>query len=360
MKIGILTTHEGLNHGGFFQAFSLYKTLESLGYNPYILNYKNKIHRKNERKHFFYTKNPVTLINNLIKFYRFEKDLKCFNLIPKYLTTNKIKISIISNDFDLIIVGSDIVWNFEWDFLGKDPIYFGHGIKSKKIISYAPSFGNIPISTKIPDFVIDGLTKFNFITVRDENSKQLVKKAINKNVDVVVDPTLLYDFNSLKIKRKIKQDYILIYAYFLTEEEKNQIINFAKTKNLIMISVGYSQRFVDLNHFTAGPFEWLSYFKYASYIFTSTLHGTLFSLIFSKSFYISGNFGIKLKLDSILENLDLSYRYNDNESSEIPDISKVLSTPFDSKTINEKLSKLKKNNLELLKNEINNKANSIY
>ena len=42
MKIGILTYHEGINHGGFFQAFFLQKFITGLGHNVYIINYKNK------------------------------------------------------------------------------------------------------------------------------------------------------------------------------------------------------------------------------------------------------------------------------------------------------------------------------
>ncbi|WP_156860527.1 hypothetical protein [Francisella hispaniensis] len=56
MRIGILTFHEGINHGGFFQAYSTYSYLKEKSYDVEIINYKNKIHWFLEYKAFLWTK----------------------------------------------------------------------------------------------------------------------------------------------------------------------------------------------------------------------------------------------------------------------------------------------------------------
>ena len=50
MKIGILTFHEGINHGAYLQTYALMKTLQKMGNDVYIINYKNRIHRSEERR----------------------------------------------------------------------------------------------------------------------------------------------------------------------------------------------------------------------------------------------------------------------------------------------------------------------
>ena len=148
MKIGILTFHEGINHGGFFQAFSTYSFLKSEGYDVEIINYKNKTHWLTEYKAFLVTKNPKRLISNIKKIFAFKKDQKSMNLGPFTKDISRIK-----ENYDVIVVGSDIVWNYEWDFLGKDPVYFGHGLNAKKWVSFAPSFGAVDCEkTSIPDY----------------------------------------------------------------------------------------------------------------------------------------------------------------------------------------------------------------
>ena len=58
MKIGILTFHDGINHGAFFQAFSTYSFLKANGYDVEIINYKNKRHWFTEYRTFLLKINP--------------------------------------------------------------------------------------------------------------------------------------------------------------------------------------------------------------------------------------------------------------------------------------------------------------
>lgn len=42
MKVGILTFHEGYNHGAFLQAFCMVRAVRDAGGDPVLINYKNR------------------------------------------------------------------------------------------------------------------------------------------------------------------------------------------------------------------------------------------------------------------------------------------------------------------------------
>lgn len=309
MKIGILTFHDGINHGGYFQAFSTYSFLKSKGYNVEIINYKNKTHWLGEYKAFLFAKNPRVLVSNVKKILAFKKDQEQMNLGIFTKDASKIK-----ENYDVIIVGSDVVWNYEWDFLGKDPIYFGHGLSCKKWISYAPSFGAVDCeNTVIPSYVSQGLQKFERISVRDENSKCLVKQACGKEAKIVLDPTFLFETNGMEMPIKVNEPFILVYAYSLRVTDITQIKAFAKKNGLKVVAVGYDQPWADFNVINLGPFEWIGYFDKATYVLTGTFHGTLFSLKYRKNFIASNNKGISNKTKTILSKLGLLDRLTEGE-----------------------------------------------
>lgn len=344
MKVGILTFHEGINHGGFFQAYSTFSFLKQNGFDVEIINYKNKTHWLLEYKAFLWTKNPIKLIKNIIKIRMFKKAHQKFKMTD---FSKNIK-DIDTSKYDVIVVGSDIVWNYEWKFLGNDSVYFGKALKAKRLISYAPSCGAVDLSSPIPDFVKDGLNKFNHISVRDENTALLVEKAIDKKAKIVLDPTFIYDIQGEEIEPNEKEKYILVYAYHLRENEKNTIIKFAKEKRLKLISVGYSNSWCDKNIIEIGPFEWLGYFKNAEYVLTSTFHGTIFSLKYRRNFVTSTNPGIEAKIKTILETVGLSRRViNDT------DIREVLNNPIDYTAVDKILDMLIKDSRNFLLKAIN-------
>lgn len=275
--------------------------MKSKGYNVEIINYKNSTHWLAEYKAFLITKNPKILFSNIKKIFAFKKDQKQMNLGLFTKKASKIK-----KHFDVIVVGSDIVWNYEWTFLGKDPIYFGYGLNTKKWISYAASFGNIDCDTTIvPEYVISGLQKFSYISVRDENSKCIVNKACGKEAEVVLDPTFLIKTNGMEKLTRVIEPFILVYAFSLRETDISQIKKLAQKYSLKVVAVGYNQPWADYNIINLGPFEWLGYFDKAEFVLTSTFHGTLYSLKYKKNFVTSNNDAISNKIKTILLKLGL-------------------------------------------------------
>jgi hypothetical protein len=326
MKIGILTFHDGINHGAFLQAYCLFKAVESYGFDVEMIGYKNFKHWVKEYKAFLWCKSPRKLFHNIIKIIKFranQKKLKC-----RHLKFNVRKIN--TSQYDVIIIGSDIVWDYQMKLLGSDPIYFGHGLKpKKKLISYAPSIGTVNTEDHVPEYVKLGLKKFSNLSARDHKTAQLVKDLTGNEVPVVLDPTFLYSVDEEAVKPKMS-GYLLVYAYYLEKKEIDEITHFCKKNNLSCVAIGYSQPWSDLNVIDVDVFEWLGYFKNAKYVVTSTFHGLLYSIHFHKTFCVSLTNANKNKASSILGDLGLSNRVLCGDGS----VERLLNTKIDYAVIN--------------------------
>ena len=95
-----------------------------------------------------------------------------------------------------------------------------------------------------------------------------------------------FGWNQLKHLEDVQHsNYVLIYG-IVAEEFIQSIITFADRNSLIIISVGYYNKFATYNYVDAGPIEWLCYMKNASFIYTNFYHGLLFSIIFNKPYKV--------------------------------------------------------------------------
>jgi len=343
-KIGILTFHKATNPGAYLQCFALVKVLQNFDYDVEVINYINTKHIFDEYKGSFMVKNPIFLIENIIKILKFNKDCKKFPLSKIYFTKKKT----FGKYYDVIVVGSDIVWDFKNLAYGIDLVYFGYFLNTKKLISYAVSFGAINKEEMIPDIIKKGIQKFKKISVRDTNSADIIKKIGIRDVQVVVDPTLLYDFSGDEIDCNLS-DFILVYAFCIEDYQKDQIKKFAKEKCLKIVAITYKQNWCDKNVVALGPFEWLGYFKKAKYVFTSTFHGTLFSIKYKKNFVTIPNNSINNKIRYILDTLNLNNRIW-NEKEKLDDI---INNNIDYTKVGVSLNKLTEDSLKFLNEAIN-------
>ncbi len=304
-RVGILTFHDGINHGAFFQAYYLQNFLHSAGYDATIVNYKNRTHRLAELKSFFLTKRPMRLLRNIVKFRNFRRDHQLFKLDGPLKTRVD---AIRQQDFDAYVIGSDIVWNYTFDWLGNDPIYYGHGLERPRI-SYAASCGPID-GGQIPEYVRTGFRNFSHISVRDRYAAELVDRCHDQPAVRVVDPTLLVNdiMPARASSTALSQPYLLVYATMLTAAEIAETRRFASEQGLKTVCVGYQHDWCDIDRTTVGPVQWLNWFEQASFIVTSTFHGTIFAIKFRKPFICSMNPAILNKVGSLVSDLGLEDR----------------------------------------------------
>ncbi|MDA9912307.1 polysaccharide pyruvyl transferase family protein [Planktomarina temperata] len=313
--VGVLSFPGVVNHGGYLQAYALIKVLKQAGYTVKYINYRNATHLRNEYRALFMKKKLGLIFYNILRYFTFKKAQVKLGLMGK-ITSNVKKLN--TKKFDYIIVGSDIVWNYETPFLGHDKIYFGHDLNCERIISYAPSFGNSNVAGEIPDYVQSGLSEnFQKLSVRDQNSADILKKLGLKS-NIVLDPTLLYDFDEEVANRTYNEKYILIYAFSIPHKDQVELQDFARINKLKIVSICFNDRYswCDRNIMVVDPLDFLFYYKNASYVYTSTFHGVLFSINFDRNFAFRNNDTVAPKVETILRELKLENRQIDGSISQ--------------------------------------------
>lgn len=301
MKIGIITWFTGPNYGTNLQAIALQYYLRSCGYEVNIINYEvppvNVVKEKKPfiRKLFYQPqKYAIKFAMNRYKAQIAKRDNKLRNSInTKCILTPEIKtideLVKICNKFDLLICGSDQIWNPNW----YDKFYFVDytGITTNRI-SYAPSIG----VNEIPDSVVaeiqHGLKQFKAVSVREEKAAELLAPYLNEKPQVVVDPTLLLTseewLDIFQDDGYEGNDYV--FAFFLNDEKKHleATKKFARILNCKLVLVPYKGATYLQNadiRADSGLEDMLNLIRNAKYVITDSFHITVFSIIYRKQFY---------------------------------------------------------------------------
>jgi hypothetical protein len=244
-------------------------------------------------------------------------------------------------DLDCQVIGSDEVFNCVQSNskVGYSPDLFGRGTPARHLISYAASFGNTTLdklrAAGIADVVALDLQRFDALSVRDRNSRDIVHKLTGSEPVVHVDPALSYDLMRdprVPTGRLHADPYIIVYGYSgrLTPQENAALRVHAKSIGARILTFGGVQECGDA-FIECTPFELLAYFRDAAGIVTDTFHGTIFSLINNRPFATivraSGKlgYGNEEKLGYLLELFEVSSR----RLAGADQIEDVLATPPD-------------------------------
>lgn len=361
MKVGILSMQRVYNYGSLLQAYALKKTIENMGYECGFMDIKKGVQlgchaqAKNTLQNGIVHWRLQKLKNQGIKaflgyfhrkIYRRKFKSVFFNLLglPKNIDPDGF--------FDIVIIGSDEVFNFaQKTWWGYSEQLFGGGINARKIFTYAASFG----WTRMEDILSNGLTEqitkalnnISCFSVRDENSEKIIKRLTGKTACLNTDPTLIYDFHKEISDKCILKNYIVLYSYAGRTDSKNEIKvirKFAKTHQKKLLSVGYYHFWCDKN-IIPDPFDVLNYFIHADYIITDTFHGTVFSIKFHKRFCTIIRDTNEEKLSHLLKHFNLSNRI----ATSVDQIPEILQSPIDFIETEDMILKEKENALNYLK-----------
>jgi len=338
MKIGIITLPTALNYGAFLQAYALQMFLTGLGHETEFFN--SRISFIDQVKYGrLVRKNPQGMIFNIKKYNNFRHSWDGLHISDKRSNTN-------FEYYDAVILGSDEIWNLTNKSFKHLPMFFGNGLNTKNLITYAPSCGNTTLQQikNDPD-AQKGLSIIKHFSARDENVAGIIEALTGKKATIVLDPTLLWDgFNQVEEYIDIKQ-YILIYTYGFDAVQVKRIKEFAKTKKLKIISVGFYYEWCDMN-LPVTPLTFLTLVKNADYVITHSYHGVIFSIVYKKQFGVFTH--MKMKVESILRQLDL----NDRILDENKDIEDIISKEIDYPKIESLLDEKRRQSIEYLKNAL--------
>lgn len=335
-KVNIVTFHDAQNYGAMLQAYALQKTLEK-DYDVEIIDFKNDVIQKQNNIFYINKKNIKTVIKSLIhcvlfstkKFRRslsFNKFMK-----EKLKLTKKYKNEkILESDFPksyAYIAGSDQIWNTDITRSLRDVYTLNFGDDGIKRISYAASIGNSKIDKDEIDIYVNKISKIDYISVREEDGKEALDKFINKEISVVLDPTLLitkeeWDKEISNIKCKINEKYILAYVVE-PDEEYTKIVNYLSDKTSLKV-VHFAHRSGKIKNvtktaYTKGPLEFVKLIKDAEYVICTSFHATVFSIIFNKKFFVVPHRKTGSRVINLLDKLHIKNRvvYDFEEFSKI-------------------------------------------
>ena len=350
MRIGILTFHEIYNPGAYLQVYATMKILEAMGHEAVIIDYTSPSHRfRPWRTLILHPRVLIYLQNWIESFGRNRTFADCQRYLKKtpcFITRKEVS----SERFDAVLVGSDIVWNYQMPRIGQDPIYFGEGLNTDRLIAFAPSCGALDLSQPIPGFVRRGLHRFYAIAVRDRKTADLVEMVIGCRPEVIADPTLALSISGLPEVHKYEDNYLLVYALPGTADAaiQNAVINFARKKGLKTVAICYRHNWVDENHIYANPFEWLGRINCAKYIFTTTFHGTIFALNAGKPFATKYNVQIESKIRPFMETLGRQDRVWGGST----DLAGILDAPWDIAATHRAMKYMANQNIKYLENAL--------
>lgn len=317
-RIGILTFWGVDNQGTFAQSYALQRRLEEI-YPKCEVFQIGYLHEKHIDfyKQFYHNNclNPVESKRRSLVF------SECYKRIPHIKIDNVEQLE--KEEFDLLVLGSDIIWDYMMDVFGHDQHLFGVGMNAKIKTSYAPSFGTCIPGKPIPNYVRRGLNDLDKISVRDEKSAEIVENNIGVKPLVVLDPVWLWDFKKDRnIKKVDATNYIFVYGSNFSDAFKQQLTRYAKNKKKELIALEtFSSDFSwcdqTISPSEKNPFDVISYFIHADYVATNTYHGMMFSLMFNKKVAYEKTPFVMAKISSLLEYLNLQILLEDNNIADV-------------------------------------------
>lgn len=316
MKVGILTLHNAFNFGAYLQAYALQKTITGLGHDVEFISLSHP-EGNLRRIRTMLSKRPKKLAFNFSKYFAFRQAWRSINVnTESYSRTRK--------RYDAIVIGSDEVWNIKNPTFAVMPEYFGHGLNSDKIITYAPSSSRTTHADVARNpRLVEGMGNIRHFSARDKNTYEIVEKVAKKPVTMVLDPTFLVGYEDEVEDIGIGgKGYVVVYTYYFDPLKIQQTIKFARSRGLKLVSPCFYNDWCD-EVVPCTPFGFLSLIRDAQYVVTDTFHGSIFSILYGKQFgaYASD----KIKVAALLSALGLS----DRELGGVEDVGSILDEPID-------------------------------
>lgn len=327
MKVGVLTFHCACNYGAVLQCYALQKYLSDAGHDVSVVDYRPSSIADGYRwldPRRFWALNPVRFIRKTMSELKVISDRRRRYASFDGFVRSQLKLTQqvrsvedmekLSSEYDMLIVGSDQIWNRRLT-KGTDPIYWGCFKRgdNTSIISYAASMED-GFDAATASEIRSCLPSFNALSVREETlCKAMMKCLPDKSVVTVVDPVLLIDasqWDGLAAENIPAEPYLLYYQVRKSDIALEVARRTAEEKGLKLLvlsaklELGSSPEVA-----SASPSDFVSLFRNASFVVTTSFHGTAFSVIFRKEFVcVDVADGKNTRQEDLLSSLGLSDR----------------------------------------------------
>ena len=355
MRIGIITHPLTTNYGGILQNYALQEVLRGMGHEPWTVDYGKPPWLRWFRRVCRVT--ARTILGRRTRFpsapsriRRQQAPLRRFVGSHINLTqprTWSIEPAVIRKyHFQVLVAGSDQCWRPRYNAKLETCFFdFASGWDVRRI-AYGASFG-----TDEWEFSEDQTRacsalakKFDGVSVRELSGVELCRKHLGVDAVHVLDPSLLLgkgEYCSLCERIPVREAFVFAYILDESPEKIDAVRTFAQRKGLPYLIKG-----ADWNVRPDDTVElWLSYFRDAAFVITDSFHGTAFSVIFEKDFYVYANADRgNSRFESLLGLVGLEGRMVEN----LPENEQVINWP----EVRRKLDAERDNSMKWLKGAV--------
>ena len=329
-KIGILTWTRYWNYGTLLQAYAIYTAVRECCADTYLIDYapsaKSKLYNQ-----IRYLNSPLlylgkirsTLYDKLIadksSLETKRKKMRCFiesNTVMTETASTPEELKNVTAGFDTLICGSDQIWtpvSFHPEY------YLSFAPDSVRKIAYAPSFGVNRISGGKKKIIAKLLRRFESLSVREEQGREIVRQLTGQDAFVAADPVLLLSrehWESVAVRPRMTEPYV--FCYILQSEKVYPYAKeYAQKNGLAVRAINESRKetgaAADEIIADDSPEEFVGLIQSAEMVVTDSYHGLLFSLLFHKPVRIiqrfsdSSGFSQNSRIDSILSIIGKPY-----------------------------------------------------
>lgn len=343
MKIGIVTYHRSYNYGAFLQALSLCKRLnmeddiqaEIVDYNMPVSmhgyhmsnwSFLKKVYRY--KKYCFQKQLGNSFEENI-------RDNKAL-LSDSYVYSDKIEdfINAVKGKYDVLIAGSDEIWRLDSERGFPSPYWLPGELGCIKCSYAASSRSSLDILDDEKKKSLKSLIEdFSVVSVRDLLTYELLKDICpSKEIHINCDPSFLYDYGIDKdnakasIRKIVKNDKPNIVIMCEDEDCVNEIKVLNNKYNLLSV---YKYHTGMYNLPKLKPVDWLGIISGADCVISSFYHGICYSIINHTPFIALGTEKKKSKLEDLLLNTKLDYRYLTKKNMNYNQITNLIKSSID-------------------------------
>lgn len=381
--LGLATPFKTQNYGTKLQAFAMQTIFSELGYDVEIISHTYVSSKKEKLKKLFSIKKISAKIKQNKKkkadFLNAEytQCLKIRNrafdrFTNEYLFTtrnfsNLDALKKYSERYDAVVCGSDQIWL---------PSHIRNGYYSlsfvpqgAKRIAYAPSIGVSKLEKSDVKKYRDFLEKMDCLSCRELSGCEIIEKASGKKAQLVLDPTLLApksEWEKLAGNTPVlDENYIFCYFLGSNPQHRQKVKELATLTGYKIVALPHIEGYVEADTSYAdyalsdiGPDKFINLIKNAKYVCTDSFHGSVFSTIFEKDFFVFERFakGAKnstnTRLHSLLDILDLKSRQIKDDDINTLDWSEKIKDKIDYNGVSTNAQKHRNSSLDYIKNAL--------
>lgn len=320
-KIAILTiTNSGLNFGNRLQNYALQEAIMDCGVEVETIQSAKSVRGSLILSVIRRTVKTVVKNDKRKRFFRkFNKKYIRFAQKIRYEQVNEKQFA---DRYDAFVVGSDQVWNPNFHF--NSDFEFASFAPESKRYSYAASIGVSDIKEEQRARFIQNIKGMRTLSIREEDSIELIKRLTGREAMIHVDPTMLLDKEHYYWIEKIPpqglpEKYLL--TYFLGDllaEYKENIQKLADRLGLEVVALSETK---GTRYYEMGPQHFLYAMHHAEYICTDSFHGAVFSILYEKQFFsfvrTDKNVSMKNRIETLVNKLGLQERLNNEMDLEV-------------------------------------------